>query len=341
MPEDLYSVLGLKEGASADEIKKAYRKLAREFHPDRNPDKPDAEERFKKIQQAYDVLGDPKQRAEYDRQRRNPFASREGQTRYYRAPDGSYVRFETSGSGPGFGSIFGEEQGFDDIGDLFERFFGGRRRRPDDTFGEPFSQQERGRPGPEPFSDPYTRQDPFSQRRSSRQTASAGRDIEATLRLRFDEALAGGPREITLPHGETIRIDIPKGVRSGLKIRLRERGQAGSGGQRGDLYIIFEVEEHPRFRREGNDLHVTERINAVELMLGTSRRIENAYGKKVRLKIPPGTQPGTMLRLRGQGVQTDKTTGDLIVQIEAEVPSTLNDEAREALRAWAKKYGLI
>lgn len=332
--KDYYRVLGVSEDASADEIKKAYRKLARQYHPDRNPDAPDAEERFKEIQQAYDVLGDPQRRAEYDRQRRDPFAGggfegfsgagREGSARYYRAPDGTYVRVETSGSGPDADYIFGDEDGFGGIGDIFSRFFG-----------------ERGRPRSEPFGDPFAQRDPFARSRRQRRAASPGRDVEATLRLRFDEALEGGPREITLPGGENVRIDVPRGVRPGFKIRLRGRGQAGTDGQRGDLYITFEVEEHLRFRREGDDLHVTERINAVEAMLGTSHRIENAYGKNVRLKIPPGTQPGTVLRLRGQGVQTETGKGDLLVHIEVEVPRALDAEAQEALRSWAEAHGLL
>ena len=330
--KDYYGVLGLSEDASADEIKKAYRKLARAYHPDRNPDKLEAEERFKEVQEAYDVLGDPQRRAEYDRQRRDPFAGssfggfsgagREGSARFYRAPDGTYVRVETSGSGPDAGYIFGDEDGFGGIGDIFGRFFGERGRRQGDSFSDAFGQSE-----------------PFAQRR--RQVASPGRAVEATLRLGFDEALHGGKREITLPQGESVRLDVPRGVRPGFKIRLRGRGQADADGRRGDLYITFEVEEHPHFRREGDDLHVVERISAVEAMLGTTCRIENAYGKKVRLKIPPGTQPGEVLRLCGQGVQTDKGKGDLFVQIDVEVPRSLSEEAQEALRDWAKAHGLL
>lgn len=331
--KDYYNVLGVDEKASEAEIKKAYRKLARAYHPDRNPDKPNAEDRFKEIQEAYDVLSDPQRRAEYDRQRHDPFAEgfggfsgagREGSTRFYRAPDGTYVRVETSGSGPGAGYVFGDEEGFGGIGDIFGRFFG-----------------ERGRRQGEPSSGPFNPDDTFTRSRRHQQAAPPGRDVEATLRLRFEEALQGGPREVTLPRGETVRIDVPKGVRPGLKIRLRGRGQSGPDGQRGDLYITFDVEEHPRFQRQGDDLHVTERISAVEAMLGTSLRIENAYGKTVRLKIPAGTQPGNVLRLNGQGVQTDQGKGDLLVRIDVEVPRSLSEDARDALREWAKKHDVL
>lgn len=326
--KDYYDVLGVGEEATGAEIKKAYRKLAREYHPDRNPDKPDAEERFKGIQEAYDVLSDSERRAEYDRQRRDPFAGsdfggfggpgREGSARFYRAPDGTYVRVETSGSGPDAGYIFSDEEGIGGIGDIFGRFFG-----------------DRGQAGASGSGGG----DPFSRSRRRRPAASPSLDIEATLRLSFEEALKGGRREVTLPRGETVRIDVPKGVRNGLKIRLRERGDT-DGQRRGDLYITFKVADHPRFQREGDDLTITERINAVEAVLGASHRVENAYGKKIRIQIPPGTQPGEVLRLRDQGVETDKGKGDLFVQFQVEVPRDLSDEAREALKAWAEEYGL-
>lgn len=305
--KDYYQVLGVSEKASEAEIKKAYRKLAREHHPDRNPGNQEAEERFKEVQEAYEVLYDAQKRAEYDRQRSDPFAGTgfsgfsgagpEGSTRIYRSPDGRYVRVETAGADLDDGYVFGDDGGFDN---LFSRFFGGHN-----------------------------------------QTASPGRDIEAVLRLRFDEALAGGKREVSLPEGEAVRIEVPKGVKSGFKVRLRGRGQAGTEGRRGDLYITFEVEDHPRFRREGDDLYITERISAVQAMLGMTRHIETAYGKKVRLKIPAGTQPGDLLRLQGQGVETDKTKGDLFVQVEVEVPRALSEEARESLRRWADDQGLL
>lgn len=321
--KDYYAVLGVHEGASADEIKKAYRKLARAYHPDRNPDEPQAEERFKEVQEAYDVVGDAQQRAAYDGQRRDPFAGgrfdgfsgagREGSARFYRAPDGTYVRVETTGSGPDSSFIFGDEEG-GGVGDLFGNFFGRRARPRGDASARPHSRQR---------------------------APAAGRDVEATLRLTFEEALEGGKHEVTLPQGETVRLEVPRGVRPGFKVRLRGRGAPGAAGRRGDLYITYEVEEHPRFRREGNDLHVTESINAVEAMLGVARRLQNAYGGTVRLQIPPGSQPGDVLRLREQGVQTDDMTGDLLVHVEVEVPRALSDEARAGLQTWGEAQGLL
>lgn len=326
--KDFYAVLGVPETASAKEIKKAYRRLAREHHPDKNAGDPEAERRFKEVQEAYDVLGDEARRKEYDGLRKNPYGGgaegfgasgfggfsgggRNGGTRYYQTPDGTYVRVETSGAGPDGGFVF-NDGGFGGVGDVFSQFFGGGAEN-----GSPF---ERG-----------------ASRRSSRRGT---RDAEAVLRLPFEDALRGGPREVTLPGGETVRLNVPKGVRPGTRLRLPDRGP-DRGGARGDLYVTVEVEPDPRFRREGNDLYTTERVSAVEAMLGTSRTVRTPYGTSVRLKIPPGTQPGRSLRLRGQGVQTEKGTGDLYVGVAVTVPEHLGAEARRELKAWAETHGLL
>ena len=308
--KDYYEILGVEEGASADAIKKAYRKLARENHPDRNPDNPSAEERFKEIQEANDVLSDPTKRKQYDLSRKNPFGGGFGEAfdtrsggRYYQNPDGTYVRFETSGGQPGASDPFGGGSG-GGFGDLFSRFFGGEAT-------------SAGPQRPQP------------------------RDAETRLRLSFEQALQGGKTEVALPDGEKIRIEVPKGVRSGFKIRLRGRGAIGADGQRGDLYVTFKVGDHPRFRRKRDDLYVTETVSALEAMLGTTRAIENAYGRRIKLTIPPGTQPGETLRLKGQGVQTDKGAGNLHVQIDVSIPKSLTPEQQAALREAAEKVNLL
>lgn len=308
--KNYYEILGVSEDASADEIKKIYRKLAREYHPDRNPDKPGAEEKFKEIQEAYSTLSDEEKRKEYDMMRKNPFggfggggfSARNGD-QFYRSPDGTYVRY--GGGNPGdFQGDFGDGGGLNDI---FSRIFGG---------------------GAEP--------DPFGGRRGGR-----GADIESTVRLSFDQALEGGKTEVHLPGGEKVRLTIPKGVRSGFKIRLKDRGQAGPTGRHGDLYVTFEVADHPVFRRDGNDLYVTETINAFEATLGTTRHITNAYGNRIKLPIHAGTQPGAKLRLKGQGVQAEKRTGDLYVEIEVTIPEKLTDAQREALRKVVEENDLL
>jgi molecular chaperone DnaJ/curved DNA-binding protein len=315
-PKDYYAVLGVAEDAPADAIKKAYRRLARQHHPDKNPGDKAAEDKFKEVQEAYDTVGDAERRKQYDRERRDPYAGRfdgpggpfagfgaggrdEG-VRFYRAPDGTYVRVETTGAGPEADYIFGGGGGIGDIfGDIFGAGAGGTRRRPREA---------------------------------------PAQDAEATLRLSLDDALRGGPQTFRIGD-ETLRLEVPQGVRPGYKVRLRGKGPAGPDGRRGDLYLVVDVAPHPRLRREGDDLVMTETISAVEAMLGTRREVEAPYGGRVRLRIPPGTQPGERLRLRGQGVRTGDRKGDLFVEIRVEV-AKLSDEARAGLEKWAKEAGL-
>jgi len=323
MPQtkDLYDVLGVDEDANKKDIKKAYRELARKHHPDRNPDDPNAEEKFKKIQKAYAVLSDEEKRRQYDAQRRFGGGGGFGGGRGFGGPSaggGPDVRFEQGGN---FEEVFGGRGG---IGDIFESFFGGGAGGA--TQGrDPFRQQQgqqRGR-----------------RRQQSRQPS--GQDIETKLRLSFREALDGGRKDVELPTGESIRLKIPQGVRDGTKIRLRGRGQAGPTGQRGDLYVTFEVGEHPRFRREGDDVYLTETIGTFEALLGTERRIPTPYGQRIKLTIPEGTQPGEKLRLRGQGVKTEDGQGDLYVEVDVTIPEDLTDEQRDTLRTAAEEAGLL
>lgn len=326
MPDikDYYDILGVSENASAKEIKKAYRKLAQQYHPDRNPDDPDAEDRFKEVQEAYAVLSDEEKRKKYDQLRKNPFGAGFGGNgfetgsggRYYRRPDGTYVRFEEGGPRGGtqsFDDLFEDDLGFGGIGDFFSRMF-------------------RGEGGAEP------RRGPFQGQRAQQ---ARGQDVETRMRLSFDQALRGGKTEVKLPDGETVRIDIPKGVRSGFKIRLPKRGKSGPSGQRGDLYVTFTVADHPQFRRDGDDLHTSVEINAFEAMLGTSRSIENAYGKRLKLTIPAGTQPGAKFRLRHQGIKTDKGTGDLYVEVDVTIPDNLSADEQDAIQKAAKRAGFL
>ena len=324
MPPDPYATLGVDENATAKEIKTAYRKLAQQYHPDRNAGDKEAEDKFKEVQSAYDVLGDEEKRKAYDARRRDPFAGQGNPFggfggggapggQFYRAPDGTYVRVDATGAGPEADYIFGDEGG--GLGDLFGNLFGGR---------SPFG----GASGGDPRREGYPRSG-----------ARGGRDVDATMDLSFEEALRGGPSQITVPSGETLRITIPEGVRNGMKIKLKGKGDAGPTGERGDLYITFAVGEHPRYSREGDHLRVSEKVSAVEAMLGTEREIETPYGQRVKVKIPAGTQPGAAFRLRGQGVKTAKGRGDLHVEVHLSVPD-LDDDAREALGRWAKAHGV-
>ena len=166
-------------------------------------------------------------------------------------------------------------------------------------------------------------------------------DVEAHVRLTFDQALRGGQTDVCLSDDESIRLTVPKGVRSGLKVRVREHGRTGPSGERGDLFVTFRVDPSPRFRREGDNLHLVETISAIEATIGAVRSITNAYGQTVKVHIPPGTQPGERLRLRGQGVVTRQRTGDLFVEVHVTVPRELSDETREALAEAARQLGLL
>lgn len=292
---DYYQTLELDEAAPPEAVKKAYRRLARAHHPDRNPGDPAAEERFKAVQEAYDTLNDPEKRRAYDRARRLGTASRARGDGDPFGPGGPFAGYGFDAtSRPG---NFQGARGFDP---LFDFFFDNA-------------------PG----------------------TAAPPTDVETELRLTFDQALRGGKTEVRLPDGETVRLSIPRGVRSGVKIRVRGHGEAGASGARGDLYVTFRVEPSPHFRREGDNLHIGETVSAVEAIVGTARHITNAYGQTVKVQIPAGTQPGERLRLRGQGVATDQRTGDLFVEIGVVVPRQLTDAQRTELAATAERLGLL
>jgi len=324
MPQakDLYDVLGVDEDASQEEIKKTYRTLARKHHPDRNPDDPNAEETFKEIQKAYSVLSDEEKRKQYDAQRRfgggGGFGGGEGGRGAWgrSAGGGPEVRFEQGGFDDAF-----DGRGGGGLGDIFENFFGG-------------GAQPQGR---SPFGGGQQQQ----RRQQQRRGRQGGRDIETTLRLSFREALDGGRKQVELPSGESIRLKIPKGVRDGFKIRLKGRGQAGPMGQRGDLYVTFEVGDHARFDRRGDDIHLTETIGMFEAVFGTEVRVPTPYGQNLKLSVPAGTQPGEKLRLKRQGVQTEDGQGDLYVEIDVNIPQDLSQRQRSTLRSAAEDANLL
>lgn len=301
--KDFYEILGVEEKADPSAIKKAYRTLARKYHPDKNPDDKSAEQKFKEIQEAYEILSDAGKRKKYDAMRKNPFGSGSfedifstgGGTRFYRSPDGTYVRTE-------YGGAENMEDPFGDggLGDIFSRFFGGGQA------AEP---------------------------RAARTRAAK---TESTIELSFEQALKGGKAKVKLPDGETVNLSIPKGVRDGFRVRLKGRGGAKRTG-RADLYVTFKVKESDRFRRVADDLYTTVTITAVQAMLGATKSVQNAYGETVKLTIPAGIQPGEKLRLRGQGVQTKDGTGDLYVEIKVTIPRDLTPEQRRALDAFNGK----
>ena len=307
--QDFYATLGVARTATPEEIKKAHRRLAREHHPDRNPGDKAAEDRFKSVQEAYDTLSDPEKRRTYDFRQANP---------------GGY------GGGGMPGGFGGGVPGYEDV---FTGRGGRYRASSDGTFVRS--------DGPDGDDDGVfgTLFGSIFGGGGSPAGTAAPRNAEADVSITFEEALRGGTQEMRIG-AETVRVTIPTGVASGARVRLKGKGSVAAGGRRGDLLLRFVVAPSPRFRREGDDLVVTETLTALDALLGASRTVETAYGQRVKLTIAPGTQPGTRLRVKGKGVaHGEGAPGDFYVEIALTV-ERLSDAQREALASAAEAAGL-
>src|ERR687895_710523 len=297
MAKTLYEALGVPKNASQDEIKKAYRKLARQYHPDRNPGDASAETRFKEVQGAYDVLKDPAKRKQYD-----TFGAANGRP--------------GAGAGP---------QGFNlgdfDLGDLFGGLFGGRGTR------------------------------------ASRPQAQRGADVEAIVNLSFEDSLRGletripvdidtacrdcggtGAKPGTARRTKRYTVKIPAGVRDGTRIRLRGKGEPGAaGGPPGDLFVVTRVAASPLYERRGADLVIDVPVTYPEAALGETVEVPTPDGP-ISLKVPPGSQDGKLLRVRGRGAPRLNASGrgDLLARVRVSVPSKLTKAEREALEQLRK-----
>lgn len=291
---DYYKVLGIKNDASQDEIKKAYRRMAKRYHPDTNKDDPNAKERFQEINEANEVLSDPEKRRKYDEYGENwrhadEFEAQRGQ--YRNGAQGGY-NFGGFGGFGDFGSSAGNTSGFSDF---FEELFG---------------------------------HGAFRGGKGSRQR---GGDIQATLQLTLHEAATTHRQQFSV-NGETVSITVPAGIADGQKIRIKGKGKTGVNGERGDLYITFGITPDSRFTREGDDLHTTATIDAFTLLLGGEVIVPTLNGN-IKATIKPGTQPGSKLRLRGKGFPVYKQPdryGDLIVTIAVTIPQ-LSERQREEI----------
>jgi len=301
---DPYSTLGVGRNATEKDIKSAYRKLAKELHPDRNKDNPNAAERFSDVTKAYDLLSDKDKRARFDRGEidaegnpANPFAGMGGGfgggggQRGFRAED-----FQGFGGGEGI-----------DLGDIFDGLFGGGRTRPQ---GGGFGGR-RAAPPPPPRK---------------------GADIAYKLRVPFIDAAARRDQRITLADGKTIDLKLPAGVENGTQMRLKGKGEAGPGGT-GDGIVTIMVDGHAFFRRDGDNVRMDLPITLDEAVSGAKVKVPTVDGS-VMMTIKPGTDGGTVLRLKGKGFsKKDGERGDQLVTLEIQLPKDLSDLAKR-LEGW-------
>jgi molecular chaperone DnaJ len=357
--KDYYGALGVTKGASAAEIKKAYRKLARELHPDKNPNNAAAEARFKEVSEAYDVLSDDAKRKEYD-EAREPFASGG-----FRPGAGGFTPGGGGFGGGGFNvsDLFAGGSG-GGLGDLFGGLFSQGRApsapsRGSDVEAEitlGFDEAVQGATLPLSLSGPATctlchgsGARPGTSPRRCPTCQGSGMVTRNQGGFAFSEPCRecrGSGQIVDDPcpqcHGtgstvqtRTITVRVPAGVRDGARLRIAGKGRPGQrGAPAGDLYVTVHIEPHKLFTRNGDDLLLTVPITFPEAALGTTLRVPTLDGS-VALKITPGTPSGRTLRVRGRGVQRGKNVGDLLVTVEVVVPTRLDAEAREALQAFA------
>jgi DnaJ-class molecular chaperone len=323
--KDYYAILGVPKAASEKEIKQAYRKLARKHHPDVNPNDKGAEAKFKEINEANEVLGDPEKRKKYDELGANWRQYEQAQQQGQGYPGGSPF----GGPGGGFGGeggawtinmggpggartmseeemrdIFGSTGGEDPFSDFFRTFFGGG------------GGEGRGRA-----------RAPRSQK---------GRDIESEAELTLEEAYHGAMRRISITlggHARSIDVRIPPGVKDGSRVRAAGEGEGGSdGGASGDLFLRVRLKTHPVFERKGDDLYVKVALPVTTAVLGGEAQVPTITGS-VRLKVPETTQPGQVFRLKGHGmphVGKPDTKGDLYAAVDIQLPRSLSKDQREA-----------
>jgi molecular chaperone DnaJ len=371
--KDFYEILGVKESATSEEIKKAYRKLAKKYHPDANPGNASAAERFKEIGEAYSVLSDPEKRKQYNQMKRlGAFGFGRGGQGPFNRPGSGFGGGAPGGGGFSFEDLSGFGGG---LSDLFSTIFDRGKREP-----------PKGKAGP-----------------------SQGRNVEYLVEISFETAVRGGRVTISVPITEEcatcggsgakpgtsskscseckgtgtvsfgqggfavkrpcpacmgrgtipenpctpcegsgtvrqnrkIQVTVPKGAEDGSKVRIPGQGERGKmGGKPGDLVITFKVKPHRFFRRQGMDLEVTIPINIAQASLGSKVRVRTVDDKKVVLRIPPGTQSGTRFRIRGQGVEKGGRVGDLYVEVKVEVPETLTEDSRKLMEALASEAEL-
>jgi molecular chaperone DnaJ len=304
--KDFYKILGVPKDISQADLKKTYRKLARQYHPDSNPGDTRAESRFKEISEANSVLSDPETRKEYDQIRAMGSGAR------FTAP-------QRPGQSGGFEDVFGGMFGQSNSrrsgsqGASFEDLLGGMFGGGDSGFGSSTG-GFRGAGGP-----------------------TRGRDFSATTTLDFLTAIRGETIKLQPAGGSPMNVKVPAGVSDGQKIRLKGKGEPSpDGGEPGDLVLTVTVRPHPVFERDGLNLRIDVPVTFVEATLGATIEVPTLGGEPVRLRVAPGTPSGRVLRVKGRGVTTSKGVGDLLATVQVAVPSHLSAQARERLEAFAQ-----
>jgi len=311
MAEDYYQILGVEKGAGPEDIKKAYRKLALKYHPDRNPNNREAEEKFKKISEAYAVLSDSEKRKQYDSFGSDQFSQRFSQEEIFRNFDFSQILRDLGFGGPG----------------KDDARFRGAGRQGTYTFrgGDPFA-------------------DLFGQRRQEYyQMPQKGEDLHYNLSITLEESVFGADKKLALQRDQQvdeISVKIPAGINTGKKLRLSGKGNTGlRGGPGGDLYLNIIVQSHPVFARDGNDIYIEKSISFTQAVLGTSIDVSTLDGTIKRIKIPAGTQNNTKIRMKGYGVPAMKGSGtakgDQYVKISIAVPRKITDKQLQLVKKLA------
>ena len=302
--KDYYSTLSVAKTATEKEIKAAFRKLARKHHPDVNPGDTSAESRFKEINEANEVLGDPAKRKKYDELGAN--------WRQYEQP-GPGAGFDPRAGGYNVTYDVRDAGGGDPFSDFFQAFFGGMGGQP---------------------------QEPGARGGRARTRARPGRDIEQELELSLDDAYHGAMRRLSMTqngHAHTVDVRIPAGVNEGSRVRVAGEGEHGVGGAKsGDLYFRIRLAPHPRFERKGKDLYTHATVPLTTAVLGGEAEVTTLAGKPLRLKIPPATQNGQVFRLKGHGMPTagkPDEPGDLYATVDVQIPKDLTPEQKEHFEA--------
>ena len=318
--KDYYATLGVPKTATAKEIKQAFRKLARQFHPDVNPGDKAAEARFKEINEAYEVLGDPEKRKTYDELGANWRLYEQQAGAGAAGAEGGGWRVHVGGPGGGFRTVSPEEMRdifgeADPFSDFFHTFFGG--------FGAGGARARAGRRGPR-----------------------KGRDIEDEIQLTLEDAYHGTTRRLSIKqdgHSRTVDVRIPPGVTEGSRVRIAGEGEHGaSGGQAGDLYLRIRLAPHPTFERKGRDLYTRVAVPLTTAVLGGEVQVPTLAGRPLRLKVPPLTQNAQVFRLKGHGMPSvgkPDDHGDLYATVDVQLPASLTPEERahfEELRRLAQ-----